>query len=364
MSAVAAAAPRSDAASHDAYAERLYERHHRAILGFCLKQLRRREDADDAVQMTFVYALLSLRRGIVPQYELPWLVTIARNVCSTRRRNGMRRGAYETPQDLDAIQDRLAVPERADVATSEDFAEALRAIPEGQRKALLLREWRGLSYEEIGVELGLSQSATEALLFRARQNVARRLGERTGVKTLQGLPLLSFLRNLFQTAAAKIAAIGAGAAIAVAAVPAAQPHTQRHAPTNGNVEHTLAPKPVVREQTFVRPHAARANRADGHRMTAPAVHGSRHTVTHSPQASVVTPAPPGVTSAPPPVPRASGSPQPAAAAPETPPLATPVVKTVDELVGTTVSQLGSAVTLPAVTLPAVAMPTIPSVHLP
>ena len=130
MSAVAAESP---AASHEAYAERLYERHHRAIFGFCLKQLRRREDADDAVQTTFIYALLSLRRGIVPQMELPWLLTIARNVCSTRRRSGMRRGAYETPQDLDSLQDTLASPDRSAGATAD---ERLRGPSSGHPSAL------------------------------------------------------------------------------------------------------------------------------------------------------------------------------------------------------------------------------------
>jgi RNA polymerase sigma-70 factor (ECF subfamily) len=222
VSAVAAAQPQADVTSPEAYAARLYERHSRAIFGICLKQLRRREDADDAVQTTFIYALLSLRRGVIPQMELPWLITIAKNVCSTRRRSGMRRGTYETPQDLDTIQDKLATPDRSDVATSEDFRAALRAIPESQRRALLLREWKGLSYDEIGTELGLSQAATEALLFRARQNVAQRLGGKAGRATFNGLPFFSFLRNLFQTAAAKTLAVGTGAALTIVAIPAAE----------------------------------------------------------------------------------------------------------------------------------------------
>ena len=209
----------SDVGSPDAYAGRLYERHNRAVFRLCLKELRTREDADDAVQTTFVYALMSLRRGVVPQLELPWLLTIARNVCSTRRRSGMRRRDYEAPQDLDAIQDRLATPDRSDVATTEDFSVALRAIPENQRKALLLREWKGLSYDEIGSELGLSQAATEALLFRARKNVAQRLGAKVGLKSLNGLPLLSLVRSLSQSAAGKAIAVGAGAALTIVAVP-------------------------------------------------------------------------------------------------------------------------------------------------
>lgn len=365
MSAVAAATtPRSDVASHEAYAERLYERHQRAIYGFCLKQLRRREDADDAVQMTFVYALLSLRRGIVPQMELPWLLTIARNVCSTRRRSGIRRGAHESPQDLDLFQDKLASPDRSEVATTEDFTAALRAIPESQRKALLLREWQGLSYEEIGTELGLSQAATEALLFRARQNVARRLD--AGLKTLQGLPLVSFLRDLFQTgAAAKLIAVGAGAALTVVALPAAQPDSQPVARPAAVLHHggtsPTRPQPVPPTRPTRRAPARRdvgARAAAGHSApTRLAVHISRPHAVEFPPATQSSPPPRNDVSAPEPSPQQDAG----VAAPA------PLQAISDNV--------GAAVELPPVSLPptpplpltlptiTVQTPTIPSVSV-
>jgi hypothetical protein len=65
------------------------------------------------------------------------------------------------------------------VASSRDPGEelfglsaALEALPERQRHALLLRDWRGLSYNEIAAELDVSYAAVETLLFRARQAVA------------------------------------------------------------------------------------------------------------------------------------------------------------------------------------------------
>jgi RNA polymerase sigma-70 factor (ECF subfamily) len=53
--------------------------------------------------------------------------------------------------------------------------EALAALPERQRQALLLREWRQLSYAEIAEELGLPPAAVGPLLYRARRALARRL---------------------------------------------------------------------------------------------------------------------------------------------------------------------------------------------
>jgi RNA polymerase sigma factor (sigma-70 family) len=384
MSAVAAAPARSDVSSHEAYAERLYERHQRVIFGFCLKQLRRREDADDAVQTTFIYALLSLRRGIVPQMELPWLLTIARNVCSTRRRSGMRRSAHETPHDFDTIQDKLAVPDRSDGPTSDDLATALRAIPENQRKALLLREWQGLSYGEIGTELGLSQGATEALLFRARQNVARRLDERTGVKTLSGMPLFSFLRNLFQTAAAKTAAVGAGAALAIVSIPAAQPARQHPAP-QPPVARADLPTASDTATPPTTPHArstgTAATRHDAATNAHRTIGGARRGAAPAPQtadagAVVETPATPPTTAATQ-APAAVSPKPPATTAPTAPATtaATAVTNTVGDVtqavsdVGTTVDSIDLPVvppiqvTTPAITLPAVTVPSV-QVHLP
>jgi RNA polymerase sigma-70 factor (ECF subfamily) len=347
MSAVAAAPPQADVGSPEARAARLYERHNRAIYGLCVKQLRSRDDADDAVQTTFIYALLSLRRGVVPQLELPWLYTIARNVCSTRRRSGSRRGAYEAPHALDSIQDRLASPDRSDVATSDDFRSALSAIPENQRRALLLREWRGLSYDEISEELGLSQAATEALLFRARQNVAQRLG--AGLKTLQGAPLITFLRNLFQTAAAKTIAVGAGAALTIAAIPAAQPQrsdvsTPRAAVihVHGDVgEPASAPRrPVRAVHTPTLPRHAPASRSAG-----------------VPQAPPMTPAASDAGATPP----ALGN-EPATAPPSTSASPSPVAEAVGDvgtIVDDTVKTVEQTVQLPAVSVPTVTTPPLP-----
>src|SRR5207302_903468 len=55
--------------------------------------------------------------------------------------------------------------------------EALEQMPENQRRAILLREWQGLSYREIASELELSQGAVEMLIFRARRTLASALEE-------------------------------------------------------------------------------------------------------------------------------------------------------------------------------------------
>jgi RNA polymerase sigma factor (sigma-70 family) len=156
----------------------LYEQYHQRIFGFCLSRLGSREDAEDAVQTTFINAQRGLRRGVVPEFELAWLFTIARNVCHNSRDSASRRGRVEAVRDLDALQDVVALPERGGDVSLAELMHALGAIPERQRQALLLREFQGLSYDEIAKELAVSVAAVETLIFRARRSVAEQMGRK------------------------------------------------------------------------------------------------------------------------------------------------------------------------------------------
>ncbi len=136
----------------------LYERYHNQVYSFCLHQLGNREEAEDAVQGTFLNAFRGFKRGIEPQHESAWLFKIAANVCLTRRRASYRRGRVEWATDLQEYQDVIPGAARH---TDELWGldDALAAMPEQQRTAILLREWQGLSYKEIAEEMGLSQGA-------------------------------------------------------------------------------------------------------------------------------------------------------------------------------------------------------------
>jgi RNA polymerase sigma-70 factor (ECF subfamily) len=148
----------------------LYKRFRPQIYRYCLSQLGNHEDAEDATQLTFLNAFRGLSRGSYRDVGPPWLFTVAQNVCLNSRRASARRRRVEIPSEL---EESLAPPREAG---SRDevirLPEALRRLPPLQRRAILLREWRGLSYREIGDELDLSQAATEAILFRARRSLA------------------------------------------------------------------------------------------------------------------------------------------------------------------------------------------------
>ena len=60
----------------------LYQRYSSQILGFCVNQLGSRDEAEDAMQSTFLNAHRALQRGVEPEAELAWLFKIAHNVLS------------------------------------------------------------------------------------------------------------------------------------------------------------------------------------------------------------------------------------------------------------------------------------------
>ena len=98
--------------------------------------------------------------------------------------------------------------------TSRRSGRAIEALPRQQRDAILLREFGGLSYDELAVALAVSGAAVESLLFRARQRLRAQL--RTAYASLTGASWIDALARLLAggsaPVAAKVAALGVGAA--------------------------------------------------------------------------------------------------------------------------------------------------------
>jgi RNA polymerase sigma-70 factor (ECF subfamily) len=157
-------------------AEELFTEHSRRIYAYCLRQLGSREEAEDAVQATYLNACRSLLSGFEPDVAQAWLYKVAQNVCLTKQRSSWRRRRVERPGDIQEIEEFVASPhEPSDELLGID--DALAALPEQQRRAILLREWKGLSYREVAAELEISQGAVETLIFRARRSLAAALEE-------------------------------------------------------------------------------------------------------------------------------------------------------------------------------------------
>jgi RNA polymerase sigma-70 factor, ECF subfamily len=150
--------------------ERIYRRHRREVYGSVLRDVRDPDEAEDVTQAAFLNAFRAMRRGDRPDKPRAWLLTIARNV--VRRRAQLR---AERPQEVELDSELLLTLDDEEGSASADIHAALMCLTDAQREAILLREIQGRSYAEIAFELGLSLSAVEALIFRARGALAEEL---------------------------------------------------------------------------------------------------------------------------------------------------------------------------------------------
>jgi len=108
---------------------------------------------------------------VKPRKPSNWLLTIASNAIKQRFRQEQSR-----PRQVQ-LDDRIAhaEPQDEDGPSVGELLTALSKIPPQQRQAIVLREFEGRSYVEIAEILGVTTSALETLLFRARRSLADEL---------------------------------------------------------------------------------------------------------------------------------------------------------------------------------------------
>ena len=148
----------------------LYRRHGAEVYRYAYAVLGNHADAEDVTQTTFLNAYRSLEQGVRPRKPSNWLLTIASNAIKQRFRQDQAR-----PRQVE-LDDRIAGHEADDDGpTVGEVLSALSKIPPQQRQAIVLREFEGRSYAEIAEIIGVTTSALETLLFRARRSLAEEL---------------------------------------------------------------------------------------------------------------------------------------------------------------------------------------------
>jgi len=226
--------------------ERLYEEHGGRVRAICLALLRDRDEAEDAAQQVFLSALRSLHRGTVPRDAGAWLATISRHECWARARRPAVAPLHAGLHDAKAEDPSATALGRAEL---DETWRSVAALPERQREALLLREVRGLGYEELAENLQLSRPSVRSLLTRARRTLRAQL-ER-GAAVLTGGPWLNAFGRLFgdgsnpalspvaRTAAAGLGAVAltGGAVVAPHLVAPSHPHRAPGRATHPRVSH-------------------------------------------------------------------------------------------------------------------------------
>jgi RNA polymerase sigma-70 factor (ECF subfamily) len=136
----------------------LYDRYHRQCFAFALRILGAEQDAEEAVQETFVRVWRSAgqydaaRAGVAS-----WVLSITRNLCIDELRRRRRR-APELPSLEGALE--KAGPDRTDLEAEreiigEQVRNALQSLSSEQRSAIELVYFHGLSSQEVGRILGV-----------------------------------------------------------------------------------------------------------------------------------------------------------------------------------------------------------------
>ena len=205
---MASAAPQIPALARDRAFESLYRRYVDDVYRYALALLRNPADAEDVTQTTFLNAYRAVKRGEEIEKPQNWLITIAHNAARSRYARATRRVA-EVP--LEDHLELLAVPE-VERPQVQEVLDALGRLPLNQRAALVMRELEGRTYAEIADTLGVSTSAVETLIFRARRSLRVKASE---IRILGVVPAPGWLWNLLDQGGgvAGSAAVGGGAAM-------------------------------------------------------------------------------------------------------------------------------------------------------
>ncbi len=156
---------------------KLCEGYYAPLVAVAYSVLRDHQLAEDAAQEAFARALVSLGRLKAPGKFAPWLAQICRNAAVDMAR------ARKPQVDLKNIAEPLVYD--TDKPVSRIVRQAIDHLPASLRKVVILRYHNDCSYEQISAVLGLSKTAINGRLTRAKRKLARYL-RRQGV--LEDMP--------------------------------------------------------------------------------------------------------------------------------------------------------------------------------
>ena len=154
--------------------EELYGLHRERIMALALRFTGHRDDASDVVQEAFAYLVRKLPELDLTAQLSTFLYPVVKHLAADARRRAGRHSSEEAALDA-TIADAQGAPAQDDPRAH--LAAALRALPEPQREALLLRFADGLSVEDAAAALGVPPGTVKSRVHHALR--ALRADERT-----------------------------------------------------------------------------------------------------------------------------------------------------------------------------------------
>ena len=168
--------------------DQLVRRWERPIYALAYRVIGREEDARDVCQEAFLRAYRSLG-GFRGQAKFSsWLYRITLNLCRDWIRRERRTPVVQAPDGVDVVELVAAQgPSEPieEIVSREDMsravARAMRRLSDDQRTAIILKEYQGMTFQEIADLLGCPLSTVKTRLYQGL-TVLRRELERDGVK--------------------------------------------------------------------------------------------------------------------------------------------------------------------------------------
>ncbi len=154
----------------------------KSIFNMAVYLLQDKQEAEDATQEIFLSIYQSIRFFKGESLLSTWIYRITVNKCreiirhkSRKKRFGIHReinvsNNFELPSENKNPEEILASNERIQILMS-----AINSLPEAQKIAYTLHNMDDFSYKEIAEMMQLSISAIESLIFRAKQNLRKKL---------------------------------------------------------------------------------------------------------------------------------------------------------------------------------------------
>jgi len=148
--------------------ETLVEQHSRELFGYLWRLLGDEADARDGLQETFLRAFRAYGRLRTFDHLRAWLYKVATNTARSQlarnHRHSLQTGGLLESHPSSEKGVEVQVVERTQLAA---VRQAVQALPERQRAALLLRKYQELEYAEIAAALGCTESAARANIYQA-----------------------------------------------------------------------------------------------------------------------------------------------------------------------------------------------------
>ena len=163
----------------------------RPIYALAYRTIGREEDARDVCQETFLRAFRALPAFRGQSKFSSWLYRIALNLCRDWMRRERRTPIVQPPEDMDVMEMAAAAePSESieDLVARKDLTRAVEramsVLPEEQRTAIVLKEYHGLTFQEIADLMGCPLSTVKTRLYQGLTVVRRELAKNGKAKRL------------------------------------------------------------------------------------------------------------------------------------------------------------------------------------